>query len=35
MNTPDPDPGEEWQHVNTQLFGAIDPPATATCRSSR
>jgi phospholipase C len=25
MNTPDPDPGEEYQHVNTQLFGIIDP----------
>jgi phospholipase C len=27
MNTPSPDPGEEHQHVNTQLFGVIDPPA--------
>ena len=27
MNTPDPDPGEEYQHVNTQLFGIIDPDA--------
>jgi phospholipase C len=27
MNTPSPDPGEEHQHVNTQLFGIIDPPA--------
>ena len=27
MNTPSPDPGEEYQHVNTQLFGLIDPPA--------
>jgi hypothetical protein len=26
-NTPNPDPGEEYQHVNTQLFGVIDPPA--------
>ncbi len=26
MNAPDPDPGEEYQHVNTQLFGIIDPP---------
>src|SRR6202035_1815908 len=25
MNTPSPDPGEEYQHVNTQLFGGIDP----------
>lgn len=27
MNMPSPDPGEEYQHVNTQLFGLIDPPA--------
>ena len=26
MNTPSPDPGEEYQHVNTQLFGIINPP---------
>ena len=26
MNTPSPDPGEEHQHVNTQLYGIIDPP---------
>jgi phospholipase C len=26
MNSPAPDPGEEYQHVNTQLFGLIDPP---------
>ncbi len=26
MNTPSPDPGEEYPHVNTQLFGIIDPP---------
>ena len=26
MNTPYPDPGEAYQHVNTQLFGHIDPP---------
>src|SRR5579875_1176791 len=26
MDTPKPDPGEEYQHVNTQLFGVIDPP---------
>jgi phospholipase C len=25
MNSPSPDPGEEYQHVNTQLFGVIDP----------
>ena len=27
MNTPSPDPGEEYPHVNTQLFGIIDPAA--------
>jgi len=27
MNVPSPDPGEEYQHVNTQLFGLIDPPS--------
>jgi len=27
MNTPNPDPGEEYQHVNTQLYGLIDPPS--------
>ena len=26
MDTPNPDPGEEYQRVNTQLFGTIDPP---------
>jgi phospholipase C len=26
MNAPSPDPGEEYQHVNTQLFGLINPP---------
>jgi phospholipase C len=25
FDTPNPDPGEEYQHVNTQLFGHIDP----------
>jgi phospholipase C len=24
MNTPNPDPGEEYPHVNTQLFGIVD-----------
>lgn len=24
---PYPDPGEEYPHVNTQLFGTVDPPA--------
>jgi phospholipase C len=27
MNTPAWDPGEEYPHVNTQLFSIIDPPA--------
>ncbi len=26
FNTPSPDPGEEYPHVNTQLFGIINPP---------
>ena len=26
MDTPNPDSGEEYTHVNTQLFGVIDPP---------
>src|SRR5579864_6604437 len=26
MNAPSPDPGEEYAHVNTQLFGLINPP---------
>jgi phospholipase C len=26
MNTPNPDSGEEFTHINTQLFGIIDPP---------
>ncbi|HZY69436.1 MAG TPA: alkaline phosphatase family protein [Thermoplasmata archaeon] len=25
--TPYPDPGEEFPHVNTQLFGTVDPPS--------
>lgn len=29
MGRPDPDPGEEFPHVNTQLFGLVDPPANA------
>ncbi|MGL4257558.1 MAG: alkaline phosphatase family protein [Microbacterium sp.] len=30
MGRPNPDPGEEFPHVNTQLFGTVDPPANAT-----
>src|SRR5262245_13365498 len=26
MDTPNPDPGEEYQHVNTQSFGTVSPP---------
>ena len=33
MDSPNPDPGEEYAHVNTQLFGLIDPPANR-CVSS-
>jgi phospholipase C len=27
MSNPCPDPGEEYQHVNTQLFNIVDPPS--------
>lgn len=30
MGRPNPDPGEEFPHVNTQLFGTVDPPGNAT-----
>jgi phospholipase C len=26
MDVPNPDAGEEFPHINTQLFGVIDPP---------
>jgi phospholipase C len=29
MQQPQPDPGETYPHVNTQLFGIIDPPTNA------
>ncbi|MHC9045465.1 alkaline phosphatase family protein [Microbacterium saperdae] len=29
MSLPDPDPGEEYPHVNTQLFDTIDPKSNA------
>ncbi|PJJ63556.1 alkaline phosphatase family protein [Compostimonas suwonensis] len=29
MRQPSPDPGEVYPHVNTQLFGIIDPPSNA------
>ena len=27
MGNPNPDPGEEYQHVNTQLYNLVDPVA--------
>jgi phospholipase C len=32
MQSPQPDPGEHYPHVNTQLFGTIDPPTNARLR---
>ena len=32
MDSPNPDPGEEYPHVNTQLFGTVDPPGHAHAR---
>ena len=29
MQQPQPDPGETYPHVNTQLFGVIDPASNA------
>lgn len=29
MRSPTPDPGEEYPHVNTQIFGTVDPPENA------
>ena len=29
MRSPTPDPGEEHPHVNTQIFGTVDPPGNA------
>ncbi|WP_229727839.1 alkaline phosphatase family protein [Mycetocola zhadangensis] len=29
MSQPDPDPGETYPHVNTQLFNLVDPPGNA------
>ncbi|MFJ4045922.1 alkaline phosphatase family protein [Microbacterium sp. NPDC089987] len=29
MSLPDPDPGEEYPHVNTQIFGTVDPRTNA------
>ncbi|MCC4907445.1 alkaline phosphatase family protein [Microbacterium sp. cx-59] len=30
MCAPEPDPGETYPHVNTQLFGTVDPPSNET-----
>ncbi|MEY2248586.1 alkaline phosphatase family protein [Streptomyces sp. BF23-18] len=35
MDVPNPDPGEEFTHVNTQLFGLIDPPGNRGVMSER
>jgi phospholipase C len=32
MGLPNPDPGEEYPHVNTQLFGTVDPADNATAQ---
>lgn len=32
MRSPDPDPGEEYPFVNTQLFGTVDPASNASHR---
>lgn len=29
MRQPDPDPGEEYPHVNSQLFNVVDPPTNS------
>ncbi|WP_213016703.1 alkaline phosphatase family protein [Mycobacterium vicinigordonae] len=29
FRSPNPDPGEEYPHINTQLFGVVDPPTNA------
>lgn len=33
MSHPNPDPGEQFPHVNTQLFGVVDPPSNADLRA--
>jgi len=35
MDTPDPDPGEEYPHINTQLFGVVSPPSNRLSRVDR
>jgi phospholipase C len=34
MQAPQPDPGEHFPHVNTQLFNVIDPPGNADVRAN-
>lgn len=34
MQSPQPDPGEHYPHVNTQLFGVVDPPSNADLRAN-
>lgn len=34
MQSPQPDPGETYSHVNTQLFGVLDPPSNADIRKN-
>ncbi|MFE1646322.1 alkaline phosphatase family protein [Microbacterium sp. P01] len=34
MQSPQPDPGEHYPHVNTQLFGTVDPPGNANIRKN-
>src|SRR5258708_1882049 len=35
MNSPNSDPGEEYPHINTQLFGIIDPPSNRGVAASK
>ncbi|MEV8360061.1 alkaline phosphatase family protein, partial [Microbacterium sp. NPDC076895] len=35
MSSPIPDPGEAYPHVNTQLFGTVDPPSNADLTANR
>ncbi|MET0303102.1 MAG: alkaline phosphatase family protein [Microbacteriaceae bacterium] len=35
MGRPNPDPGEEFPHVNTQLFGTVDPADNATAQTGQ
>ncbi|WP_394768951.1 alkaline phosphatase family protein [Lacisediminihabitans sp.] len=32
MSSPNPNAGEEYPHINTQLFGVVDPPENATAK---